>query len=236
MSRKPRDEQSLLTWAKARALQWKGGQGGVPNIGITQAMADAFDVAVSDCEAAFTAMQQAKQLAENRVTEKDAKFAAMLDQLEFLTPTIDAFAKATNDPGVYTRAGLDAPKKPGVRSAPPVPTDVQADLTNSGDVQFRFACTTGGSAYFEIQRRFTTLDGFVQVWQPLTTTTEKSILDEDVPTGFRSVDYRVRAVRTNGKASEYSESATANFGSGGGLPIGQSPAASAAAGDAAQAS
>ena len=235
MSRKPRDEQSLITWAKARALQWKGGQAGVPDIGITQAMADAFDVAVNELDSAFTSMQQAKQLAENRVTEKDAKLAAMLDQLEFLTPTIDAYAKATNDPGVYTRSGLDAPKKPAARGAPPTPTDLDANVTNSGDVAFRFTCTTGGSSYFEIQRRFTTLDGFVQTWQPLTTTTDKTILDEDVPTGFRSVDYRVRAVRTNGKASEFSESATANFGSGGSLPIGQSPAASAGASDAAQA-
>ena len=62
MSRKPRDEQSLITWAKARALQWKGGQARVPDIGITQAMADAFDVAVNELDSAFTSMQQAKQL------------------------------------------------------------------------------------------------------------------------------------------------------------------------------
>jgi hypothetical protein len=229
MSRRPRDEQSLLTWSKARALQWKGGQAGVPDIGITQAMADAFEIAVNEAEAAFLAMQSAKQLAENRVTEKDAKFAAMLDQLEFLTPSIDAYAKATDDPGVYTRAGIDAPKKPGVRGAPPVPTDLEADLTNGGDVILRFACTTGGSSYFEVQRRFTTLDGFVQTWQPLVTTTEKVFTDQGVPSGYRAVDYRVRAVRTNGKSSEFSESATANFGSGGSLPIGQSPAAGATA-------
>ena len=213
MSRKPRDEQSLLTWAKARALQWTGGQGGVPDIGITQAMADAFDLSVTAADGAFTTMQSAKQLAENRTTEKDAKLQEMLDQLEFLIPTIDAYAKATGDEGVYTRAGIDAPKAPVARGAPPVPTDLSATITNGGDVVVGFACTTGGGAFFEIQRRLTTLDGMVQTWQPLTTTTIKTHTDTAVPSGYRSVDYRVRAVRTNGKASEFSESSTAYFGS-----------------------
>ncbi|MFI4915379.1 MAG: hypothetical protein ACIAS6_02590 [Phycisphaerales bacterium JB060] len=220
MSRRPRDEQALLAWSKARALQWKGGQTGVPDIGITQAMADAFDLAVSEAESAFLALQSARQLAENRKSEKDDKFAAMEEQLEFLVPSIDAYAKATDDPSVYTRAGIDAPKKPAKRGAPPTPTDMRAELTNGGDVAIRFACTTGGGAFYEIQRRLTALDGMVQTWQPLVTITEKVYTDEAVPKGYRSVDYRVRATRTNGKASEYSESATAYFGSS----VGEQPA------------
>jgi len=224
MSRRPRNEQDLLAWAKARALQWTGGQSGVPDIGITQAMADAFNTAVGQADSSLTAMQQAKQLAENRTSEKDNAFAAMEEQLEFLVPTIDAYAKASDDPGVYTRAGIDAPKKPAKRGAPPVPTDLRADVTNGGDVVIRFACTTGGGAFFEIQRRLTALDGMVQTWQPLSTTTEKVFSDSAVPAGYRSVDYRVRATRTNGKASEFSESATAYFGSSSGTEASAAPA------------
>lgn len=224
--RKPRSEQALLTWARARADQWTGGQGGVPDIGLSQAQADAFDLAVSAAEAAFVAQQLAKQLSDNRTTEKDGALGTMDDQLEFLVPTIDAYAKATGDAGVYTRAGIDAPKTPTTRGAPPIPSDLTADVTNGGDVAIGFACTTGGGAFFEIQRRLTTLDGMVQTWQPLATTTIKTHTDTAVPSGYRSVDYRVRAVRTNGKASEFSESSTAYFGStstpesgSGGVPV-----------------
>lgn len=63
-----------------------------------------------------------------------------------------------------------------------------------------------------MQRQIVPLDGVESPWLPLDIVAEKSFHDDDVPEGLREARYRVRAMRANGKRSDWSCANAVRFG------------------------
>ena len=129
--------------------------------------------------------------------------------------TIKAFAKATGDPSVYTKAQIPEPSDPSERTAPPQPVVKTPVQLSGGVIRVDFTVTTGGSAQYLVQRQDTRLDNTETNWFPVGTVTEKSFRDEAVPFGLRRVQYRVAAQLSSGPVSEWSEPASFSFGTQG---------------------
>lgn len=213
--RYPSRQAELIDWARIHANIWKGGQAGVPDIGVSQQMADNFDLAVSDVEAKLAAQGAALSAARAATEAKDASLDEMVRQLGSIMTTIDGYGRNTDDPGVWVRAQIPAPKDPSPRSAPPQPTVKPLSFIDNGSVVFTWEVTSGGGAIYEIQRQLTPLEGSAGPWGIIAIVGEKQFIDQAVPVGVRSVSYQVRARISTGVASPWSASAVANFGSAG---------------------
>ncbi len=213
--RYPSRQAELIDWARTHADVWTGGQGGVPDIGVSQQMADNFDAAVTDLEAKLAAQGAAVSAARAATEGKDVSLEEMVRQLGSIITTIDGYARNTDDPGVWVRAQIPAPKSGGERPAPPTPLVLPTQITTDGSVVFSFEVTSGGSALYEVQRQVLALDGSEGPWTIVAIIGDKRYTDPSVPVGVRAVDYRVRVRISNGQASPFSTSARANFGSAG---------------------
>lgn len=208
MARYPRTDAALVKWALARASRWQDAVG----IGLPEPLVTAFAQKAQAAKLALEQQREARQLARNRTTQKRAAFKAMKKDLTAAIATIDAHAAASADPSVYTRAAIDAPKRPKARPAPATPTGVRARLIDRGAVEFAFEAATGGGAAFEVQRRTVGLDGLAGQWGFVATVAAKRFVDADAPGAVAEVAYRCRVMLTNGKRSDWSEPAAVEFG------------------------
>ena len=213
--RYPSRQAELVDWSRTHATLWKGGQTGVPDIGVSQQMADSFDLAVSNVEAKLAAQGAALSAARAATEDKDAALDEMVRQLGSIMTTIDGYGRNTDDPGVWVRAQIPAPRTGGERPAPPTPLVLPTQITTDGSVVFSFEVASGGGALYEVQRQVLGLDGSEGPWTIVALINEKRFVDPAVPVGVRAVDYRVRVRISNGQASGFSTSARANFGSSG---------------------
>lgn len=213
--RYPSRQAELVVWARIHADIWKGGQSGVPDIGVSQQMADNFDLAVSDVEAKLAAQGAALSAARAATEDKDASLDEMLRQLGSIMTTIDGYGRNTDDPGVWVRAQIPAPKEPSPRQAPPQPTVRPLRIIDNGSVVFSWEVTSGGGAIYEVQRQIVPLEGSAGPWGTIAIIGEKQFVDEAVPVGVLAVNYQARARISTGIASPWSTSATFNFGKAG---------------------
>lgn len=214
-ARYPRRQGDLIPWARARATTWVGGQGGTPNIGLTQQQADAFQAAVTTVEDKLAAQISAIEAAERATEEKDEAYNDLLLLLGSYVRIIDGFGRSTKDPAVWTRAGIDAPKKASERPAPPIPTSLPTVTQADGSVLYRWEVTSGSGTQYEVQRAITALDGNEGPWTVVAITGDKAYVDLSVPVGVRRVSYRVRGRLSNNQASDWSVPSPANFGTQG---------------------
>lgn len=217
MGRIPDTDEALIDYARLHADVWAGGQT-PPVIGLSAQQLLDTEAATAEAEAADLAAKQAKSISRAATLAR----RVALDKLEAILgsdlDTIDAYAKATNDPGVYTLAQVTPPKEPAKREAPPKPV-LQTPVQLSGGVlRVVFKVTTGGGAQYQIERRDTPLGGTPGEWIRQNTITEKAFDDHGVPFGMLEVQYRVRAQISSGPASEWSEPAAFSFGTQGSQP------------------
>lgn len=231
MARYPRTEAALVRWAGEHAARW----GNVAGIGLPGPLVASLAQKAAAAKLALERQREALQLARNRTTQKRAAFKAMKQDLTAAIATIDAHAAATGDASVYTRAAIDAPRRPRARPAPATPTGVRAGLIDRGAVEFAFEASTGGSAAFEVQRRTIGLDARAGPWGFVATVAAKRFVDADAPQGVAEVAYRCRVMLTNGKRSDWSEPAAVEFGVrpgvGAGAGTGVGPGAGPKAGE-----
>lgn len=199
MARYPRPQDKLARWALQRAQDWQQ----ATNIGLSEEQvaqlltrAQEFALALREHAAAVAAARAA-------LSHKNRQRARLRRLLTGLIGAIDAHASLTGDPGVYTRAMLDAPKAPATRPAPAVPTLAAMGLDTAGQVLLVVEATTGGSAVFEFERQAVGLDGRCGPWAFIAATASKRFVDADAPRGVAAASYRVRTRLTNGKTSEW---------------------------------
>ncbi|MFI4882276.1 MAG: hypothetical protein ACIAQU_06795 [Phycisphaerales bacterium JB064] len=214
-TRYPSRQADLIAWMRARANTWKGGQAGVPDIGLTQLQADSFDTAVTLLEDRHALQIAAAEAAASATQLKDEAYDDALKLLGSYMGIIDGYGKSTDDPGVWARAGFAEPKKGGERPAPPTPTVGETVTQSDGSVLFEWDVAGGSGAQYEVQRSITTLEGAEGPWVIVDFTGAKRYLDEAVPVGVRRATYRVRVRLSNGQSSGWSSVAQANFGTQG---------------------
>lgn len=214
MPRFPKNEQAFITYAKQRSVQWKGGQAGPPDVGLSAQQLLDTENAANEAQAAYDAMLAARNAAREATLLKNNKLEALRAIFGGDVDTIDAYAKATNNPDVWVLAGIPKPKDPGERPAPPKPTEVELTALTGGSIVIGFKVAAGG-AVFEIQRRSRPIGGTVSDWTTIAITGEKRVTDPGVPVGLESVEYKVRAVLPNNNVGLWSDAATFSFGSQG---------------------
>ncbi|MCW5756452.1 MAG: hypothetical protein KIT54_04365 [Phycisphaeraceae bacterium] len=215
MPRFPKSEQAFITYAKDRSNQWNGGQSGPPVIGLTAAQRAETAQAVTEAQAAYSAMLVARGAARDATQLKNVKLEALRAIFGADVDTIDAYAKATGDSTIYSLAGIPAPKDPSGRDAPPAPVFGQVVQAGSGFIRGTFTVVSGGGAQYQLERRDTTLGNFTGPWNVVGVLTEKSFEDQGVPVGLLKVEYRVRAQLSTGAVSPWSNAMGFNFGTQG---------------------
>lgn len=214
-SRQPKKDAQYIPWIRARYEQWKGGQAGPPDIGVTVDQVNALQPLVDQCEAIYASMLAARASAKGRTNENRVAIKAARKAFSSLISIIDGYARNTDDPAVYTRAGIAPPSPRTPRDETPTPGSVATKVRTDGTITFSFKVRSGGGATYEIQRQDTPLAGEPGPWDYLATVGKKKFLDPSVPVGLRSVSYRVRATLSNGVSSEWSEPSIAYFGNAG---------------------
>ncbi|MFI4916921.1 MAG: hypothetical protein ACIAS6_10505 [Phycisphaerales bacterium JB060] len=132
-----------------------------------------------------------------------------------LSTIIDGMARAMRDPGVYTRAAIDQPKKKGPLPKPAAPTGLKIKPKDNGQLELTFEIVDKGrgNLMYEVRRQCEWLDGRDAPWEPVDVTPRRKVVDNDVPSGLRAIRYQVRAKRTNGTVGEWSSEKIFPFGS-----------------------
>jgi|GEM_PF-3655950 len=182
-------------------------------IGLSESGVDAFIASTDTARAAFRDAERAREAYEAALLRKRLAIAELRQDFGANTATIDAFAKATRDPGVYPTARLDPPEKPGRRPAPPPPRLDRVRVLGYGPIELRFT-PCGDRVFYDVQRRVRPLDGPPTAWEHVTSTGHQRVRDRRVPQGVAGVSYRVRARRTSGRASRWSIEVGVSFGCG----------------------
>ncbi|MCW5757661.1 MAG: hypothetical protein KIT54_10530 [Phycisphaeraceae bacterium] len=214
--RVPRNEATFVAWLAQRVVVWSGGQGGVPDIGLTSSQV----ASLAGLSATLTTKYQALQTLRNQTAaakiEKDAALAAAREMLGGDIGIIDGYAKTTGDMGVYARAQIAPPKPATPRNDPAQPGDLRLAATTDGALELSFKATTGGGAVFLVQRQFRAIGAAPGPWLDVATIADKRWEDNDIPTGLAAIRYRVRTKLTNGQLSQWSQDAVFYYGVDGG--------------------
>ncbi len=216
-SRQPKKDAQYVAWIRARLTQWQGAQGVPPDIGVTIEQVNALIPLVDQCEAVHAQLLAARASAKARTNENRQAIKACRKAFSSLISIIDGFARNTDDPAVYTRAGINPPSPRSPRDTAPMAEAVATKVRTDGSIAFSFKVRSGGGATYEIQRQDVSLVGEVGPWDYLATVGKKKFVDPSVPYGLRAISYRVRTTLSNGVTSEWSEPSTSNFGNTGSM-------------------
>ncbi|MFI4917445.1 MAG: hypothetical protein ACIAS6_13185 [Phycisphaerales bacterium JB060] len=221
MPRFPKNEAAFITYAKQRIADWKGGQAGPPDTGLSAQQLTDTENAVNEAESAYNAMLAARNSARTATGTKNDKLEALRAIFGADVDTIDAYAKATNNPGVYTLAGIPKPKDASEREAPPAPTNLRAVVDTDGSVDLTFKVAAGGGATYLVQRVLTPIGGAPGPYEFMGfANDDKTFTDNAVPEGIKSVGYRVSARLATGPQSSWSQTLIIPFGSQSNNPAG----------------
>src|SRR5688500_13401041 len=193
------------------------------SIGLTGDAVDQLRQLVDEAQAAFVqhlAAEQAALAATQRfhgaVRRMHAGGGGVVGGATLLQ-IIKAYAQTTGDDGVYTRASIPAPTKPGRPGSAPAPGRpyrFTVKLHQIGEIELTWKCDnpdgTAGTIY---QVRRAVDDGRLAV---LAMVGEKRLLDRTLPPGTKTCTYEVTAVRSTGKGA--SASYTFQFGNAHPIP------------------
>lgn len=168
--------------------------------------AQAAAAAADEADRARVALAQAMQRKRLAVEDLRVNFAAA-------TGRIEAQARTTGDELVYVKAGIKKRQKPGRRPAPPAPTMRRPRVLGYGPIELRFS-TSGEGVTYEVQRCVVGLDQRAGEWELIAIAGHHRVRDRKVPRGVAEVRYRVRARRSTGKTSGWSNTAEVRFGCG----------------------
>lgn len=216
----PTDPAAIIEFATPHAPVWVAH---AVQIGSTPAEA----AAVADALAAATAAQHAAFAARNAAEAATAAYynatAVLREAAARVVRNAHSFARATDDPGVYARAEIPAPRTRR-RSLPPpnTPTRLEATLMVGGALKlsWRASHPRGMSGVvYEVSRK---LPGH-STPTVLSTTGERTFIDRTLPAGAvgggAGVEYSVTALRGS-QRSEGSMILTVTVGVGVGVGSG----------------
>lgn len=181
------------------------------SIGLSEQFVGSFEEKHQAATDAARAAERAQNALANAMLRKRIAMETLRSSFGAATGQIDAHAKATGDPDVYPRAGIPRPEKPGKRPAPRAPTMRRPRVLGYGPIELRFS-SSGEGVQYEIQRSVTDLDNRRGPWELMAIAGHHRVRDRKVPRGVAEVRYRVRARRTNGRTSPWSNPAEVTFG------------------------
>ncbi len=185
----PTNKAAAISFFQSHLAAW---QSDPAAIGLTAQQVADLAAATDAAGASLLAMHEAHNAAQSATAANDADIAAMRALGSGLIATIRAFARASNDPGVYADADIPAPRPRTPAPTPDAPTHVRGSINNRGAVELRWKGTLALHAFFEVYRKFEDQ----HEWTLLASVGAKAFTDETIPPGSTSaVSYFVLARR-----------------------------------------
>lgn len=214
----PNTITELLSWGETH---WPLFSTNATQIGVTSAQALAFKSLVQSARGAFDSAEVARLASKNATQLQTNALTAMRANAGTLVALIKAYAESTNNPNVYTLAGISPPDPRGTVAPPAQPTNVRAALNPNGSLTLKWKATQPEGATSVQYQIFRQLDG-EQGFTLVDTVGRKNWTDTTLPRGVDGVNYIVQSKR-GGETSEASDQLAVVFGSqgggGGGLTI-----------------
>lgn len=203
----PAGDIKRLEFVEAHIAVWTAN---ATSIGLTTAQVTAMDNGAKATRGAFNAQQAAKNAAKSATLNFHTAVESLMDLVRVAIVNIKNKAESTHDPAVYALAQIPPPAEPAPVGAPEAPTNFVADPNADGTVTLRWKGSTANQTFFAVWRRV----GNDGAWLNIGATAAKRFIDDSVPGGVASVQYRATAQRQN-FTSDPSVEATVNFGVGG---------------------
>ncbi|UYV14044.1 MAG: hypothetical protein NCW75_07065 [Phycisphaera sp.] len=184
------------------------------SFGLSHAQVQRFGREYERALAAHDRVQELRLELARAMTAKRAAIGTLRGTFGGLSSMIDGLARASRDPGVYLKAGIEKPDRKGPLPRPAAPTKLRIKPKTYGELELTFTIDDDGrgNLVYEVRRRRMPLQGETSPWEPVAVTPKRRIVDENVPSGLRSIGYQVRALRTNGKTGEWSDERIFPFG------------------------
>lgn len=201
--RYPKQDGRFLAWARTITRVWSGwqpggGSTGVPDIGLSEQQAQRAVELFDEALAAHRHQQAMQSLARAATASKREAFRVFKAEIGADISTIEAYAKATRDAGVYERAQIAARKK-GARQHPVAPFNPRLRfVVTQGAMVLTWKGRTRPGTIYLVQRRLSR--GRVQepFYQPIAAVGERRFVDPGIPPGTTQVEYLVSATK-NGR-------------------------------------
>jgi hypothetical protein len=228
----PKKQSDFLAFCTAHSGLWLSNAAA---IGVLPASATSFKTHAGTAQASFDALTAAKVALKGAVTTNDAAMAQARSDAADIIKTIRAFAESSNNPGVYTLAGITPPAKPTPAPAPSKPEMLSSGLQPGGALTLYWKATNprGGTVTYSIARKLPHEQGFTIIantggnaaanGKPTGRRGLKQWTDNTLPLNSGGVQYIITGMRGN-VAGDPSETLTVTFGvgSGGGMFIASS--------------
>lgn len=184
----PSTKLAQIEWFEQRLAAWVANTAA---IGLSPDQVSQLQGEIAAARGAYMSSQQARNDSKSAtVTFYDATVTLVDDGRDLIT-TIKAFAEATGDNNVYALADVPPPSDPVPAGPPQTPEGVEGNINSDGAVELTWKGTLAFSTFFEVLRK---IEGET-TWTVINSVGTKEYLDETVPVGTTSVQYRVRAKR-----------------------------------------
>ncbi len=228
----PKKQTEFLAFCTAHANMWLAN---AASVGILPATATAFKNHAGTAQATFDASEAAKVAAKAATNNNDIAMKLARNDAADIVRTIRAFAETTNNPGVYSLAGIAPPAPPTPAPKPAKPEMLSSGLESSGALTLYWKATNlrGGTVTYSIGRKLPGENSFTIIantggnaaanGRPTGRRGQKQWTDSTLPVNSNGVQYVITGTRGD-ISGDPSEILTVTFGvsSGGGMFIASS--------------
>lgn len=206
----PTTHNAQIAWFEQRISDWIAQ---AENIGLTPEQLVALNPLITTARTDYDAAQAARQASKSSTMTANDSRGAMREFGGDLVKTIQAYAEASGDRSVYALAQIPAPAEPSPIGPPAVPSDIKGALNSNGSITLRWAGTREGGTVWMVQRQTAdTVNGPYTDWALLESVSERTFNDITLPAGVAKAAYRIKAQRSPGGTSDWSETFTMSLG------------------------
>lgn len=199
----PQTQDGLLDWYAQHQPVWESDFAAV---GLTMAQTDVLKGLVDAATIKRAARNNARQQSKSATLGFNQSLTALGTYGGALMATIRAYAEATNNPDVYEKADIPAPKPATPAPPPQAPEDFTADPNADGTITLRWRGSVSQNGSFDIER---SIDGGPYIF--VKNARAKTWMDHAVPMNTNMIVYRGYGVR-DAVRSGTSASTTVIFG------------------------
>lgn len=199
----------LINWATVHEDLWSTN---AVAIGLTAAQATSFKNLVTTLDAANANAQQARQASKDATLTLNNAVSNIRTMGGALVNTIKAYAETTNNPNVYTLAGVSPDDAPGTVPAPVPPTEISAGVNSDGSLTLKWKASQPQGVTNVQYYVYRAVNGAQAFTLAGASGSEKTFIDTTLPYGLDRVDYMIQPRRGNVIGAQ-SNTFTLRFGS-----------------------
>lgn len=204
----PETVAEIIEWAEAHDPLFTAN---AVAIGLSPGQALAFKSFMSSARSAFSAAEVARLASKNATNAQTVAVTNLRNNAGALVGIIKAFAEATNNPNVYTLAGVSPPDPRGTVPPPNAAKNLKATLNPSGSLTISWKAVQPRGSANTVYLVYRQLPGESRL-SLVATVGRKSWTDETLPRGVDGVNYMVQSKRGSTLGPE-SDQLAVTFGS-----------------------